>query len=216
MTLRRGLVVGWLVWGGLLVLATALLVRERDAIDLAYAVLTMILVVLGGSVAGGRALGFTLAFASFVLIDYYFQQPYDRFAVNKPDDAVVLLAFLATAGVATDLLTRARQEAAAARQRASEVESLSRLGAATLRHARPEAALDALAGLVRETIAAASCSIFRRAVDDPANCGRGFEEIDRLRPASVLIGRDTRLVGPDPFRGHESGALGHTEEFVNS
>jgi two-component system sensor histidine kinase KdpD len=166
MTPRRGLVVGWLVWGSLLLLATALLVRERDAIDLAYAVLTMILIVLGGSVAGGRALGFTLAFASFVLIDYYFQQPYDRFSVNKPHDVVVLLAFLATAGVATDLLTRARQEAEAARQRASELESLSRLGAATLRHAHPEAALDALAGLVRETIAAAACSIFRRTIAD--------------------------------------------------
>ena len=161
MTVRRRHVAGWLAWCGLLLLATTLLVREREAIDLAYAVLTMILIVLGGSVAGGRALGFTLALASFVLIDYYFQQPFDLFSVNKPHDAVVLLAFLATAGVATDLLTRARQEAAAARQRANEVESLSRLGAATLRHAHPEAALDALADLVRETIGAAACSIFR-------------------------------------------------------
>lgn len=158
---RRALVIGWVTWGGLLVLVTVLLVQARDTTDLAYPVLTMILIVLGGSAAGGRGLGFTLAVTSFVLIDYYFQQPYDRFSVNKPLDAVVLLAFLATAGVATDLLVRARQEADAARQRTGEVESLARLGAATLRHALPDAALDELALLVRETTSAAVCSIFR-------------------------------------------------------
>lgn len=161
MTSRRRLAFGWVAWGGLLPIATVVLVQARDSVDLADAVLTMILIVLGGSAAGGRVLGFTLALASFVLIDYYFQQPYDLFSVNKPHDAVVLLAFLAAAGVATDLLTRARQEAEAARQRASEVESLSHLGAMTLRHAHPDAALDALAGLVRETIGAGACSIFR-------------------------------------------------------
>jgi two-component system sensor histidine kinase KdpD len=161
MTLRRSVVIGWMTWGGLLLLATIVLLQARDDINLSYAELTMLLIVLGGSVAGGRMLGFTLAVASFVLIDYYFQPPYDLFSVNKPLDALVLLAFLATAGVATDLLARARQEADAARQRASEVESLSRLGAATLRHAQPEDALDALAGLVRETIGASACSIFR-------------------------------------------------------
>jgi two-component system sensor histidine kinase KdpD len=160
-TTRWPVVIRWLTWVGLLLLTTLVLFYAREDIDLSYAVLTMILVVLGGSAAGGRSLGFTLAVASFVLIDYYFQRPYNLFSINKPLDAVVLLAFLATAGVATDLLARAHQEANAARQRASEVESLSRLGAATLRHARPVDALDALAALVRETIGASACSIFR-------------------------------------------------------
>jgi two-component system sensor histidine kinase KdpD len=144
-----------------LLLATLVLIRFRERLDLSSAVLTMILIVLGGSATGGRGLGFTLAVASFVLLDYFLQRPFNLFAVNKPLDAIVLLAFLATAGVATDLLARAQQEADAARQRASEVESLAHLGAATLRHARPEDALDALAGLVRETIGACACSIFR-------------------------------------------------------
>ncbi|MDQ6635604.1 MAG: ATP-binding protein [Gemmatimonadota bacterium] len=160
MTPRRS-VIGWVTWVGLLLLATIVLFQAREDIDLSYAVLTMILIVLGGSAAGGRGLGFTLAVVSFILIDYYFQRPYNLFSVNKPLDAVVLLAFLAAAGVATDLLARAQQEAEAARQRASEVESLSHLGAATLRHARPADALDALAVLVRETIGASACSIFR-------------------------------------------------------
>ncbi len=162
MTVQDSVTRGWATWGGLLALATVVLIGARDDIDLSYAVLTMMLIVLGGSAAGGRLLGFGLALASFVLIDYCFQRPYYLFSVNKPLDGLVLIAFLAAAGVATDLLARARQEAAAARQRASEVESLSRLGAATLRHAKPQENLDALATLVRETIGAGVCAILRR------------------------------------------------------
>jgi two-component system sensor histidine kinase KdpD len=156
---RRSAIAGWLTWCGLLLLTTLVLLRVREEVDQSHVVLTMLLVVLGGSVAGGRALGFTLACLSFALIDYYFQPPFDLLSVNKPLDVIVLFAFLATAGVATDLVTRARQEAEGARQRASEVESLSRLGAATLRYADPVDALDAIAALVRETIHAGACSI---------------------------------------------------------
>ncbi len=161
MTHQRQLLVRWTIWGGLLVLTTAILLRVREEIDVAYVVLTMLLIVLGGSAAGGRMLGFTLAVVGFLFIDYYFQRPFNLFSVNKPLDALVLLAFLATAGVTTDLLARARQEAAAAQQRTSEVESLARLGSATLRYAEPEDSLTALAELVRETTGASACSIFR-------------------------------------------------------
>lgn len=160
MTTRSSARTGWLIWTTLLVVATLVLVGARDRIDQVHAVLTLLLIVLGGSVAGGRALGFTLACASFALIDYFFQPPFDLFSVNKPLDGVVLVAFLAAAGVTTDLLVRARQEAEAARERAREIESLSRLGAATLRHAEPADALNAIAELVRETIGANDCIIF--------------------------------------------------------
>ena len=162
---RHPVGIGWVVWPGLLLLVTVVLRFTRDEIDLAHAVLMMMLIVLGGSAAGGRPLGFSLALTSFLAIDFFFQQPYDLFTIHKRLDALVLLAFLAAAGVATDLLARARQEATAARERASEVETLSRLGAATLRHADPEAALDALAELVRETIGASACSIWRAQVE---------------------------------------------------
>ncbi len=159
MTVARATLRGWLIWGTLLTLALLVLVHSRPDVDQSHAVLVLLLVVLGGSVAGGRALGFTLALLAFLLIDYFFQPPFGEISVGKPLDGVLLIAFIATAGVTTELLTRARQEADAARQREGEVESLSRLGAETLRHARPEQALDAIARLVRDTIGASSCSI---------------------------------------------------------
>jgi K+-sensing histidine kinase KdpD len=93
----------------------------------AHVTLVYLLVVLGGSASGGRALGFTLACACFLLIDYFLQTPYDMLSVDKPLDWLVLLAFLVTATVATQLLGRANAEAAAARRRAEEIDRLAAL-----------------------------------------------------------------------------------------
>ena len=157
--MHRGVIVGWMTWIGLLVLATTTLVWARSDIEQSHAALTLLLIVLGGSVAGGRLLGFTLACVSFALIDYYFQPPFDQIGIEKPLDVVVLVAFLVTAGAATHLLARARQEAESAGQRAREVETLSRLGDATLLHAQPEDALVALANMVCHTLDARACMI---------------------------------------------------------
>ena len=162
MTQSRVAVARWAAWGGILVLATAVLLRYREHIEQSHTVLVLLLVVLGGSMMGGRRLGFTLACAGFAVIDYFFQPPYGSFTVHKPLDWVVLVAFLATAGVTTELLSRARQEAALAQRRAGEVESLAMLGAATLRAVEPVDALREVAALVRDTLAAARCSVFSR------------------------------------------------------
>ncbi|MDQ2891437.1 MAG: PAS domain-containing sensor histidine kinase [Gemmatimonadota bacterium] len=114
------------LWYGLLILATVVMHVARDTQESqAHVVLTYLLIVLGGSVSGGRALGFTLAAAATALVSYYFQAPFDTFTLSKPVDAVVLCAFFATSGTTTYLLVRAQEEAAQARARAEEVERLS-------------------------------------------------------------------------------------------
>ena len=143
---------------------TLVLLWSRREADQSHVSLTMLLVVLGGSVAGGRALGFSLSAVCVTLINYFFQSPYGRFTVNKPFDWIVLLNFLATSFVVTELLARARQEAEAAEARASEVEALSRLGAESLQYATAEEALVAIAELVRRAMGADACAIVPRGV----------------------------------------------------
>ncbi len=196
MIVRHSFAIRWLGWGVLLLVSTLVLRHARDGIDQVHAVLTLLLVVIGGSVSGGRALGFTLAVVSFALIDYYFQPPFDLLSIDKPLDGVVLIAFVATAGVTTHLLTRARQEAQGARERASEVESLSRLGATTLRYAEPEEALGAVASLVREAIGAAACAIFQ------------WDETTGLRIASLSVNDPT---SPPPSNAEIHAASGAAE-----
>ena len=161
----------WLVWMSILAGATLVLLYFNLGAEQEQAALTMLLVVLGGSVAGGRALGFTIAVISTMLINLFFQQPIGSLSITEPLDVVVLLAFLSTAFVTTDLLSRARQEATAAQARTSEVETLSRLGAETLRYASGGEALDAIATLVRSAIGADYCVILpfdRQLANTPA------------------------------------------------
>src|SRR5207247_2505638 len=132
-----------------------------DGVDTVYAVLTYLLIILGGSVSGGRPLGLALTFAGFLLMDYFFQVPYDTLSVSKPLDWIVLLAFLTTAVVTTQLLTQERARAAEAERRAGEVALLGRLGAEILSAGRAEDSLVGIADLIRSSLEVATCRIYR-------------------------------------------------------
>src|SRR5262249_52080830 len=122
-------------------------------------VLVYLLIVLFASASSGRALGITLACAGFVLIDYYFQPPYGQVAVGKPLDWVALIAFLVTALVSTNLLTRALSVHEEVRRRTIEVESLARLGSETLSAGRAEEAPSRIVEIIKTALSMSECSI---------------------------------------------------------
>ncbi|MGH7632447.1 MAG: DUF4118 domain-containing protein, partial [Gemmatimonadaceae bacterium] len=141
----------WLFWGVVLVGVTVGMIVFRSALDQAHVALIYLLVVLGASVSGGRVVGIVLACTGFALIDYFFQAPFSTFTVGKRPDWLVLVAFLATAVVATQLLARASAQADAARRRADEIDPHSSLGAENLSVRRAEEALTALPKVIRDT-----------------------------------------------------------------
>lgn len=150
-----------MVWSAVLLGATLVMRGHREAIEQSHVALVYLLIVLGGSLGGGRALGFALACAGFLLLDYYFQLPFDTLSVNKPMDWVALLAFLATAAVTTQLLTHALAQAEKARQRTEEVARLSKLGSRALNAGRAEEGLVSIAETVRGTLGVSHCEIYR-------------------------------------------------------
>ena len=149
----------WIGWLAVLAFTTAVCRALRGSLDQTQVALVYLLIVLGASASGGRALGGTVAVLCFGLIDYFFQAPFDTLAVGKGLDWVVLFAFLATATVATNLLARAQSEAAEAERRTGEAQALARLGAETLRHATPGVALAAIAALIQQTLDVAACTL---------------------------------------------------------
>ncbi len=156
----------WTLWLGLLAVATAVLVAMRGRIDQPHVVLVYLLLVLFASANAGRALGISIACIGFFLIDYYFQPPFAEVAVGKPLDWLSLVAFLVTALVSTQLLARAQAEAEESRRRAVEVESLARLGSATLSVGRAEDALASIADVIRATLGVSQCAIIPPRVGD--------------------------------------------------
>src|SRR6266702_194530 len=149
-----------LCWVSVCVVATVVLRARRDGVDTVYAVLTYLLIILGGSVSGGRPLGLALTLAGFLLIDYFFQVPYDTLSVSKPRDWVVLLAFLTTAVVTTQLLAQERARAAEADRRAREVGWLSRLGAEILTTGRAGDTLVGIVNVIRTSLDVARSQIY--------------------------------------------------------
>ncbi len=93
--------------------ATLALFAARGRLGEAHVALVFLLVVLGASAAGGRALGISTALAAFLAFDWFFLPPYNTLLVRNPFDWLVLFVFLVTSVVAAQLLNRARSERAA-------------------------------------------------------------------------------------------------------
>lgn len=195
---RRAL--GGAVWLALLIVVTATLRWLRTDVEQSHVSLVLLLLVVGGSAAAGRALGFTLAAIATVFLDYFFQPPYDRISVSKPLDWVVLVAFFAIAFAVTELLTRARAQAAASEARARDVESLARAGAESLRYAAPAHSLAALALLTCDSLGTDRCLIFSF---DRAQAGPRLEAAsdDVLDASPTLTSLVQRATEGDAFLG---------------
>lgn len=142
-----------------LALLTAGMLQFRGRLDKAHIALLLLLVPLGGSAAGGRAVGLSLAAASFLVFNWFFLPPYHTFVIADPLDWLVLVAFLVTSTVAAQLLYSAQEEARAAQERTAEVDRLRVVGAEALNAGRAEDALATVASVIREVALVDRCEI---------------------------------------------------------
>lgn len=126
----------WLAWWGALALAILVLAAFRARVDKAHVVLTLLLVILGGSAAGGRMLGVLLSLAAFLAVDWVFLPPFGSLTVRDPLDWLVLVTFLLTSLVAAQLLyaARARRDAVERAQALREAAKLKDALIATVSH----------------------------------------------------------------------------------
>lgn len=161
-----------------LAVCTIGMLAVRPLLEEVHVALILLLVVLGASAAGGRALGLAVAAAAFVIFDLFFLAPYNTLRIANPLDWLVLVAFLTTSIVAAQLLYRAQEEARAARHRAAEIDHLATLGAETLNVAHAADALDAVAGIICSSTSVESCEILTAS-------GVGLRIAGRARRPSV-------------------------------
>ena len=106
----------WVGWLAVLAAATAAMLTLRTRLGPAHVAMAYLLVVLGASARGGRALGLTLSVIAFIAFDVLFVPPFATLVVADPLDWLVLVAFLVTSAVAAQLLYRAQAGATAARE----------------------------------------------------------------------------------------------------
>lgn len=190
----------WTFWFVVLLGSAGLLLLARSRLDKAHVALVFLLVVLGGSAAGGRALGITLAGAAFLIFDVAFLPPYSTLTVADPFDWLILFAFLVTGIVGAQLLERQRRQAELANARAVEIDRLAMLGAETLNAPRADGALRAIADVIRQAMGTEQCEILVGTMDDDAERMAGG-----AAPAHELPTRELRI--PLVIRGSQVGTL---------
>jgi len=162
--MRQRPMLPWLFWLGALAVLTAAFLPFRGHIDKLNIAFTFLLIVLGGSAGGGRALGLSLAGIAYLDFHYFFVERYDSLVMAKPLDWLVLVAFLVTSIVAEQLLTNLLDRADVARRRAEEVERLAALGSETLSVGRAEDALSRILDVIRTELQVERCDIIERGV----------------------------------------------------
>lgn len=206
MTGRRALLQAWL--GSFLGLAAATLVlfTFRAQLDKAHTALIYLLVVLAGSVWGGRALGLALAGCAFLLFNWFFLPPYNTLVISNRFDWLILCAFLIVSVVAAQLLHRERQRAEEARQRADEVDRLATLGAEALNVAQAHQALTAITTVIRTTLGIATCRIHETSAS-----GDGKTDADSLVAWAARSGQTVRRRGDGT-----AGLAGPGEQSLDS
>lgn len=182
----------WLLWLGILAALIAVFLPFRGQVDKLTIALTFLLVVLGGSAAGSRTLGLTLAGLAYLAFHYFFVERYNSLVMVKPLDGFVLAAFLLTSIVAEQLLTRALERAEMARRRAEEVERLAALGAETLNAGRAEDALGRILDVIRTELRVDRCDIVGRG--DIARHGEPWPDARTFVIPMVVRGRSVGLL----------------------
>lgn len=155
----------WVGWFVLLAAVTVLLLAARSHLDKVHVALAYLLVVLGASAGGGRAVGLGIAGAAFLAFNYLFLPPYYTLVIANPLDWLVLFTFLVVSIVAAQLLARAQATAAAATARAMEIDRLATLGGETLGAPGADEALQAIATVIQGSLGVDACEIYRRGAD---------------------------------------------------
>ncbi|MGW3369974.1 DUF4118 domain-containing protein, partial [Streptosporangium canum] len=112
---------------------TAALVPFRADLTLLSGILLFLLMVVGVALAGGMWPAVTAAVAGFLLLNYYFTPPFDRFTVSDPHNLLALSVYVLVAvmvSAVVDLAARRTREAARA---GADAEVLSTLAGHVLR-----------------------------------------------------------------------------------
>jgi len=106
------------------VLVITFFYRHTHRFNATTVALTYLLAILGVSALWGLAVSVFMSLAATLAYNYFFLPPIGTFIVADPQNWAALITFLATSVLASDLSTRARNQAAEANRRRREVERL--------------------------------------------------------------------------------------------
>jgi two-component system, OmpR family, sensor histidine kinase KdpD len=121
---------------------------------------TYLLAILGASTLWGLYVSIFMSVVATLAYNYYFLPPVGTFTIADPQNWVALITFLATSVLASDLSTRARNQAAEANRRRREVERLYKFSQRLLTAGNPIELLNAIPRQIVEMFEVGAAALF--------------------------------------------------------
>jgi len=134
--------------------------REVLAVNQTTVALTFLLAILAISAIWGFAAAAFMSLAAMLAFNFFFLPPFGTFTIADPQNWVALVAFLATALIASELSSRARRETEEARRRRAEVERLYSFSQQLLTTGNVIALLNAIPNHIVETFGVGAAALY--------------------------------------------------------
>src|SRR5882757_6063469 len=121
---------------------------------------TYLLAILGVSTLWGLAVSVFMSLAATLTYNYFFLPPVGTFTIADPQNWAALVTFLVTSVLASDLSSRARDQAAEANRRRREVERLYKFSQRLLSAGNPIELLNAIPRHIVEMFEVGAAALF--------------------------------------------------------
>ncbi len=139
---------------------------------------TYLLAILGVSALWGLSVSVFMSVAAALTYNYYFLPPVGTLTIADPQNWVALVSFLATSVLASDLSTRARNQAAEANRRRHEVERLYKFSQRLLSAGNPIELLNAISRQIVETFEVGAAALFLSDKQKVYRSGMNLPQLD--------------------------------------
>lgn len=178
-----------------IVAVIVVLFRHIAPVNPTTVALTFLVAVLVVSASWGLRHAVFVAVVATLAFNFFFLPPYGTFTISDPQNWIALLAFLATAIVASQLSERARREALRANQRRSEIERLYGFSQRLLTTENVPELLNLLPRFLVESFGVNGAALFVPGREDVYRSGANIRELDPERLKAVAARGEPSIDG---------------------
>lgn len=164
--------------------------RRFNATTIAF---TYLLAILGVSTLWGLAISVFMSIVAMLAYDYFFLPPTGSFLVSDPQNWLALVTFLITSVLASDLATRARNQAAEANRRRREVERLYGFSQRLLSAGNPIELLNAIPRQIVDMFEVGAAALFLIDKQKIYRSGINMPQLDEGNLKAVVAREDLQI-----------------------
>src|SRR6202795_577451 len=154
---------------------------------------TYLLAILGVSTVWGLAVSVFMSLVATLAYNYFFLPPTGTFTISDPQNWTALVTFLVTSVLASDLATRARNQAAEANRRRREVERLYGFSQRLLSAGNPIELLNAIPRQIVEIFEVGAAAIFLADKQKIYRSGMNLPQLDEASLKAVIAREDMQI-----------------------